>query len=146
MTYYKISGNTDFYNSLKKYKNSTYTGMQIGGMHKWIYNDGKWIEIKKAPDRWSFEFKSLKTRLNPAPKNTGAKIQTKFHWYIIADQIATKIDANSYMTEMKGVKFKIGHKRPHWKKFSYEYPEQTSYKEKIIEILERILRKLKNEI
>jgi hypothetical protein len=63
----------------------------------------------------------------------------------MADQIATKLDANSYMTKLKGVKFKIGHKRPNWKNFSYDYPEQESYKERIIKALEDTLDKLKNE-
>ena len=46
---------------------------------------------------------------------------------------------------MKGVKFKIGHKRPNWKKYSYQYPEQESYKERVIKILERALENLQNE-
>ena len=46
---------------------------------------------------------------------------------------------------MKGIKFKIGHKRPNWKKFSYKYPEQETYKERIIKILEKTLEDLKNE-
>ncbi|MHA1294009.1 MAG: hypothetical protein ACTSQJ_15260 [Promethearchaeota archaeon] len=132
------------FDSLKKYKNKIYTGMTVGNSHFWNYEKGKWFETKKAPDRWSFKFKCLKTRVNPAPFNTGASLQTKFHWYIIADQIATKLDANSYMTVMNGVKFKIGHKRPHWKTFSYNYPEQLSYKERVINILERILKQLKS--
>ena len=45
---------------------------------------------------------------------------------------------------MNGVKFKVGHKRPHWRQFSYDYPEQLSYKEKVIQILENILVKLKS--
>ncbi|MFX1275071.1 MAG: hypothetical protein ACFFAT_08515, partial [Promethearchaeota archaeon] len=73
----------------------------------------------------------------------GANIGTKYHWYIIADQIATKLDSNSYMTQMKGIKFKIGHKRPHWKTFSYNYPEQQSYKERLISTLEYVLEQLK---
>jgi len=119
--------------------------MEIGKSHYWNYNNGKWEETKKAPDRWSFRFNSMKTRVNPAPINSGASINTKFHWYIIANQIATKIDNNSYMTSMKGVKFKIGHKRPYWKKFSYNYPNQTPYKERVINILEDILKRLKDE-
>ncbi len=59
------------------------------------------------------------------------------------DQLATKLDANTYMTEMNGVKFKVGHKRPHWKQFSYQYPEQLSYKERVIQILENIITKLR---
>ncbi|MFX0023564.1 MAG: hypothetical protein ACFE9S_14655 [Candidatus Hermodarchaeota archaeon] len=133
------------YNSLKKYNDKVYTGMRVGHSHKWNYTNGKWYETKKEPDQWTFQFNSLKTRINTAPSNTGASINTKYHWYIIADQIATKIDENSYITSMKGIKFKIGHKRPYWKSFSYNYPEQLSYKERIIKILEKLLDDLKRD-
>lgn len=133
------------YDSFKKFNNRIYTGMKVGLSHHWNYTNGKWYETKKEPDKWCFKFKSLKTRINPAPSNTGAGINTKYHWYIIADQIATKIDENSYMTSMKGVKFKIGHKRPYWKTFSYNYPEQLTYREKIINILEEILIDLRKK-
>jgi hypothetical protein len=133
------------YNSLKKYNDKIYTGMRVGFSHQWNYTNGKWYETKEEPDKWAFQFNSLKTRINAAPANTGASINTKYHWYIIADQIATKVDENSYMTAMKGIKFKIGHKRPYWKTFSYNYPEQLSYKEKVIEILEKVLNDLKRE-
>ena len=139
---YLKSNNSD-YNSLKTHDNKIYTGMLIGGTHQWNYTDGKWNEVKKTPDRWAFSFNSIKTRLHSAPSNTGANVGTKYHWYIMADQIATKLDTNSYMTQMKGVKFKIGHKRPHWKTFSYNYPEQQSYKERLISTLEYILEQLK---
>ena len=134
------------YDSLKTFKNKVYTGMKIGNSHNWNYTNAKWHETKTAPDRWTFQFDSLKTRVKPAPVNTGASINTKYHWYILADQIATKIDNNSYMTSMKGVKFKLGHKRPYWKTFSYNYPEQVSYKQSIINILEDVINKLKAEI
>lgn len=119
--------------------------MKIGGTHKWHYNNGKWLETKVAPDQWTFNFQSIKTRFQSAPMNSGAKLNTKYHWYMIADQIASKLDANSYLTNMKGIKFKIGHKRPNWKTFSYNYPEQESYKDRIIKILEKTLENLKNE-
>ncbi len=140
-----MSNKSDQFNILKKFEDQIYTGMKIGGSHNWLYNNGKWIETKKAPDRWTINFDCVKTRTHSAPINSGANVGTKYHWYIIADQIATKIDSNSYMTSMKGVKFKIGHKRPNWKTFSYNYPEQASYKERVIEILEHILKKLKEE-
>ncbi|MFX0007033.1 MAG: hypothetical protein ACFFA7_04160 [Promethearchaeota archaeon] len=133
------------YNSLKKFNNKVYTGMRVGLSHKWHYTNSKWFETKQEPDKWSFKFESLKTRINSAPINTGASTYTKFHWYIIADQIATKINENAYLTSMTGVKFKIGHKRPYWKTFSYNYPEQLSYKEKVIKILEQTLLELKKE-
>jgi len=132
------------YNSLKSYNNKVYTGMKIGGAHQWNYNNGKWVETKISPEEWNIKFTSVKTRMVSAPTNTGASIGTKFHWYIIADQIATKMDSNSYNTVMKGVKFKVGHKRPHWRTFSYNYPEQMSYKERIISLLENYIEKLKD--
>ena len=131
------------YDTFKVHGKKLYTGMRVGDSHHWKYNEGKWFETKQAPDKWSFEFDSLKTRTNPAPINSGASINTKFHWYIIADQIATKIDSNSYMTSMRGVKYKIGHKRPYWKTFSYNYPNQKNYKERVIKLLEEILDELK---
>ena len=119
--------------------------MKVGNSHSWNYNNGKWYEIKKAPDRWKIKFDCVKTRVNSAPVNTGASIKTQFHWYIIADQIATKIDNNSYMTSMNGLKFKVGHKRPYWRAFSYDYPNQIGYKESIINILESVIKGLKSE-
>ena len=45
---------------------------------------------------------------------------------------------------MKGVKFKIGHKRPYWRTFSYNYPNALyTHKERVIQILEEILKELK---
>lgn len=102
----------DLYNNLKRYENQIYSGMKVGGSHKWRYDNGTWIETKMTPNQWKFKFDSVKTRFHQAPINSGASKYTKFHWYIIADQIATKQDQNNYMTNMNGYKFKIGHKRP----------------------------------
>lgn len=133
------------YDKLKDYNGQIYTGMKIGGSHKWHYKNGRWFETKITPSQWSFSFQSTKTRFHSAPTNSGAKLNTKYHWYILADQIATKLNSNSYSTNMKGIKFKIGHKRPNWKTFSYNYTEQESYKERIIKILEETLENLKSE-
>ena len=133
------------YNELKKYHNNIYTGMRVGQSHHWIYNDGHWNERNISPNEWQISFNCVKSRAHAAPINTGAGIGTKYHWYIIADQIATKLNSNSYMTKLKGMKFKIGHKRPNWRSFSYDYPEQETYKEHVIKVLEDTLSKLKSE-
>jgi len=119
--------------------------MKVGGTHEWHYDNGKWVETKLSPDKWKFKFNSVKTRLHQAPFNSGAERNTKFHWYIIADQIATKLNKDSYMTNMNGLKFKIGHKRPNWSGFNYDFPKLDSYKQRVIRILEETLSKLKNE-
>jgi hypothetical protein len=133
------------YDELKHFQGKIYTGMRVGKVHHWNYDDGHWYEKKISPDEWQIRFNSIKTRTHMAPSNSGAKVGTKYHWYIVADQIATKLDKDTYDTRLKGLKFKVGHKRPNWKSFSYNYSEQLSYKEKVIEILERVLEGLKNE-
>ena len=131
------------YNELKDYGGKKYTGMAIGGKHSWKYDDGIWNEIKVTPDKWKFEFSCAKNRMHQAPAGTGALDKTEFHWYIIADQKVVKKDANTYDTQMKGSKFKIGHKRPNWKNWSYKYKHE-SYEDKIIAILEDVIKKLKS--
>jgi hypothetical protein len=133
------------YDDLKVHNGKVYTGMKIGGSHNWIYPEGKWKETKVAPDRWEFEFESIKQRSKHAVENTGARTGTTYHWYIIADQKATKVDSDSYKTMMNGLKFKIGHKRPHWRTFSYDYDDQPSYRERVIQVLEEALGELRKQ-
>jgi hypothetical protein len=38
-------------------------------------------------------------------------VGTSYGWYILAHQIVTKLDANTYSTEMVGMKHKLAHKR-----------------------------------
>ena len=131
------------YNDLKEYNGKVYTGMLIGRSHSWVYPEGRWKETKVAPDKWEFSFESIKKRSYQSKDNTGAKRGTMFHWYIIADQKAEKIDNDSYKTSMSGLKFKIGHKRSYWKRFSYDYEDQETYKERVIRALEETLNALK---
>jgi hypothetical protein len=133
------------YDALKEYNGQSYTGMEIGSSHEWNYNNGIWRETKITPDKWTIQFQSLKTRTHSAPDNTGAKLGAQYHWYIIADQKVKKLDANSYDTQMNGVKFKVGHREPNWKHWSYQYSGQQTYKQQIISILEQILKELKQD-
>jgi len=137
--------NLEYYNQIKEFNGQKYSGMKVSGIHRWKYNNGIWIEQKISPDEWKINFNCRKTRLNIAPKNSGAENNSQFHWLIVADQKAIKIDENNYDTYMQGIKFKVGYKKPSWQKWSYEYADQKLYKEKIIEFLEKILKKLRNE-
>ena len=40
------------YNKFKEFEGKQYTGMKVGGHHKWYYDAGEWKETKVAPDRW----------------------------------------------------------------------------------------------
>lgn len=133
------------HNNLKNFNGQTYSGMPVGSSHDWIYPDGRWKETKVSPDEWEFNFICRKGRNTPAPINSGASLGSEYHWYILADQTVRKLDKDSYITTMQGSKFKIGHKRPHWRAWSYEYPEQLDYKHKLIQVLKETLRKLEME-
>ena len=125
---------------MKVYNGQLYTGMLIGAHHDWLYPNGRWHETKISPDKWEFSFESIKKRNHHSSDNTGAAKGTIFHWFIIADQMATKLDSDSYKTVMKGFKFKLGHKRPYWRKFSYDYEDQLSYNERVIQVLMETLK------
>ena len=137
----------DTYNRMKTdlVTGTKYTGARLGFVHNWQYPNGRWKEKKVAPDRWAFSFACTKRRKISAPKNSGAGEGTKYHWLILADQQAEKLDNDQYKTLMVGTKFKMGHKRPYWRGYSYDYPEQKSYRQSLIEKLEAITDQLKHE-
>jgi len=131
------------YDDVKEFHGEPYTGMSVGGEHVWIYPNGLWRERKVAPDKWDFTFASIKTRERSAPPGSGVPPNTQYHWYILAHQRVRKIDEDSYTTFMSGVKYKVAHKRPHWRKWSCEYPDQIAEREMVIEILEAVLAEVR---
>lgn len=133
------------YDDLKEHDGETYTGMPVGGEHRWRYPDGRWVEEKLAPDRWRITFASRKERKAPAPPGSGAAQDTRYHWYILAHQRVRKLDKDTYATLMEGLKFKLGHRRPHWRAFSYEYDDQVDEIDRRIRILEDRLEALREE-
>jgi len=132
------------YDDLKEFHGDTYRGMAVGGQHAWIYPNGLWREEKVAPDRWDFTFVSMKERERSAPVGSGVPVGTQYHWYILAHQRVRKIDADSYTTFMSGVKYKIAHKKPYWRKWSSECPDQPSEREKLIAILQAAIDEVHN--
>jgi len=99
------------FDAFKEFDGKRYTGMKIGRGHHWRYDEGDWTETKVTPDKWEIRFNVNKRRRGKAPEGSGAPVGTEYHWYILADQTARKIDANTYWTEMVGLKYKLAHKR-----------------------------------
>src|SRR5438105_3269519 len=99
------------YDQFKEHEGKRYTGMKIGRGHKWKYEAGDWAEKKVTPDKWEFQYSVVKRRKGRAPEGSGAPLGTAYNWYILAHQVVTKLDANSYTTEMAGMKYKLAHKR-----------------------------------
>lgn len=138
----RVEGPTMAYDDLKEHDGETYSGMRVGGEHRWTYPDGRWVETKQAPDRWTFTFASEKRRDEPAPPGSGVPEDTRYHWYILAHQRVRKVDKDTYATLMEGVKRKIGHRRPHWHGYSYEYEDQASQLERVVAALRERLEAL----
>jgi hypothetical protein len=132
------------YDDLKEFRGKVYSGMPVGGEHIWEYPHGIWREQKTAPDRWVFSFSSLKTRGRKAPEGSGVPVGTGYHWFILAHQKVRKLDKDTYETSMEGVKFKVAHKRPHWRDWSTEYPDHEPEREILIRILEEYLAEMKS--
>ena len=83
-----------------------------------------------------------KKRAGHAPEGSGAPVGTEYHWYIIADQIVKKIDADNYSTEMTGSKYKVAHKRVNKENWSADSAKQ---KREIIKILKDMIAKLETQ-
>jgi hypothetical protein len=99
------------YNQRKEFGGQQYTGMKIGGHHKWYYDKGEWKESKITPDVWRINYNVTKRRAGKAPQGSGAKVGTGYQWYILAHQRVEKLNADDYTTAMTGLKFKLSHKR-----------------------------------
>lgn len=130
------------YNKIKEYKGKKYSGVKVGHGHKWQYEAGEWKETKTAPDKWKFTYKVDKKRAGHAPEGSGAPVGTEYHWYIIADQIVKKLDANNYSTEMTGSKYKVAHKRVTKENWSADTAKQ---KREIIKILKDMIAELETQ-
>jgi hypothetical protein len=129
------------YNKFKEFEGKKYTGMKVGGHHKWYYDKGEWEEKKIAPDRWEFTYDVTKRRAGHAPEGSGAPVGTEYHWYILANQIARKLDANNYTTSMTGFKYKLAHKRAEKGKWNIT---DNIQKQRLIQILEELIGQLKS--
>src|SRR5438105_14272053 len=99
------------YDKFKMFEGQRYTGMKVGGRHKWYYDAGEWKEKKVAPDRWEFTYAVQKRRAGHAPPGSGVPVGTEYHWYILAHQTVRKLDENTYTTAMTGLKYKLPPKR-----------------------------------
>lgn len=99
------------YDRFKEFQGKRYTGMAVGRGHHWRYQEGDWIEKKVTPEKWEFRYSVPKRRKGRAPEGSGVPVGTAYHWYILADQTVTKLDANNYSTDMVGHKYKLSHKR-----------------------------------
>lgn len=128
------------YNKFKEHKGKRYSGMKIGGTHKWYYDQGVWKERKKTPEEWDIFYQTPKRRAGRAPEKSGAPVGTGYNWLIVAHQRVDKLDANTYMTYLEGKKFKVSHLRA--EKGKWNVTEKTQRK-KVVEFLEKVISDIK---
>jgi hypothetical protein len=127
------------YDQFKEYEGKKYTGMKIGRSHKWYYDEGEWKETKVTPDLWQISYAVTKRRAGRAPEGSGVPVGTEYHWYILAHQNVTKLNANDYTTSMTGLKFKIAHKRADSGKWS---ATEKTQRKRMIRFLQEVIAEL----
>jgi hypothetical protein len=130
------------YDQVKEFQGKRYTGMKVGRRHKWRYEPGEWNETKVTPDKWEFRYAVTKRRAGHAPEGSGAPVGTAYHWYILAHQTVTKLDANSYSTDMAGVKYKLAHQRA--EKGTWNASDKAQRK-RLIQILQEMIADLEKQ-
>ncbi|HXS99850.1 MAG TPA: hypothetical protein VN915_04195 [Elusimicrobiota bacterium] len=130
------------YDAFKNYEGRRYTGMRVGGHHKWYYDKGVWKETKVAPDRWQINFAVVKRRAGHAPEGSGAAVGTEYHWYILSHQTVRKLDANSYTTAMTGLKYMLAYKRAATGKWS---ASDRAQRRKLAKILREAAEELERQ-
>lgn len=131
------------YNRFKSYEGEQYTGMKIGGTHKWYYDKGEWKETKVTPDLWRISYAVTKRRAGKAPKGSGAAVGTGYQWYIMAHQHVEKLNANDYSTVLSGLKYKLSHKRAGKDKWSAKAATQRKH---LIKFLKDMIHELEEKV
>jgi hypothetical protein len=117
--------------------------MKIGRGHKWYYDQGVWSEKKITPDEWQVNYSVTKRRAGKAPEGSGVPVGTQYHWYVIAHQIVSKLNANDYSTSLTGVKFKLAHKRADKEAWSASTRAQ---RKKAVQILRQAAGELEQQL
>jgi len=130
------------YNEFKLFEGKKYTGMRVGGRHKWYYEKGEWNEKKVTPDRWEFSYAVPKRRAGHAPPGSGVPLGTEYHWYILAHQNVRKLDENTYSTAMTGLKYKLAHKRAGKDTWS---SSESAQRQHLVKILQEMIDDLSAE-
>src|SRR3954468_20085744 len=130
------------YDEFKEHEGQRYTGMKIGRSHKWYYDQGEWKETKITPDEWQISYAVKKHRAGKAPEGSGVPVGTAYHWYVLAHQNVTKLNANDYSTSLTGVKFKLAHKRADTDKWSASPRTQRKH---LIKILTEMIHELEKQ-
>lgn len=128
------------YSDKKEHRGKAYSGMRVGGVHRWNYPDGIWKERKLTPSRWEISFTSHKQRRAKAPQGSGAETGSGYHWYILAHQWARKLDANTYATFMEGSKHLIAFRKPAWSGWNTQFRNQRSASQRVLKVLEEELK------
>ena len=124
------------YDEFKEYEGRKYTGMKVGRSHKWYYDQGEWKEKKITPDLWQISYAVTKRRAGKAPEGSGMPVGTEYHWYIVAHQNVSKLNANDYTTSMTGLKFKVAYKKARSDKWS---ASQKAQRRRMIKFLQDVI-------
>jgi hypothetical protein len=130
------------YNRAKQFGGKRYTGMTVGRTHHWYYDKGDWKEKKVSPEKWELTYTTVKRRAGKAPEGSGVPVGTAYHWFILAHQYVEKLNANDYITQMVGLKYKLSHKSANKESWSASGKAQRKH---LIEILTCMIGELERD-
>lgn len=82
-------------------KSSSKQGSKVTSS-SWSCTKTTWKDIKKAPDRWEISIQSV-WKAQGANQAKAARQMVGKTFLLVCDQMASKLDANSYQTNMRGV-------------------------------------------
>jgi hypothetical protein len=133
---------SESFDRYKFYGKKQYTGVKVGGSHKWYYDKGVWRDKKITPDLWEINYAVTKRRAGKAPRGSGAAVGTGYHWYILAHQNVLKLNADDYSTVLSGLKFKVAHKRAAKGSWSASLSAQ---RKSVVKLFKEMIRQLGKE-
>jgi hypothetical protein len=130
----------------KSWHGRSYTGTKVGRGHHWTYR-GEWVERKLSPDAWEVDFRARKKRHGKAPAGSGAAVGTDYLWFFAPlAQSARKLDANTYETHLRGMKWKIGFRPATAQTWDFEWARTgATARQRAIRVLEQALADLRAE-
>ena len=132
------------HSDLKIAPSRPYSGAPVGLVHRWRYDSARWTETKLTPDRWAFGLRAVKRRVEMAPEASGASVGSKYAWTVLGVQRVEKMDANTYATFLRGVKFLTGYKRPDRRVCSTSYKGRPTERQHLIAQLRATLGALES--
>ena len=86
--------------------------------YTWDFLNAKWKDHRLDARDHTFILKARFEKAKDAYPSLTGEVGIEFHWFVFGDQIARKVDRDSFETLMTGTRCLLGYKKPSWRQFS----------------------------